>query len=243
VYGIVDCVPDAVVSEHTSLERFPDRRGNYAASKFEAEGCVREFMTTSSIPTVILRPGIIYGPGSTLYTGMIGFSFRSLYLVIGNGHFVLPLVYVDHVVDAILLSLEKDAAAGQILNVVDPEPVDKQSYMNQVIRRVDTNAWVVYLPYSLVYSLTWLQERLLGLMRRRPLLSCYRLTSSQRRVTYDCREIGRLLGWKPRFSATEAMNALVASVLVCRRKEGVNTPTGIRQAVTAPSHVDGSSDR
>jgi hypothetical protein len=81
-----------------------------------------------------------------------------------------------------------------------------------VIRRTQTGARVVYFPYALLYSITWLQERVFGLMKRRPVLSCYRLTSSQKSVRYDSSRIADRLGWKPNVSVADAMERLVRPV-------------------------------
>ena len=182
VYAIADYSSNALVPETASLERFPERRGSYSASKLQAEGYVTEWMKSSGVPTTILRPGTIYGPGGEMYTPMLGFSLGSIYIVIGTGSFILPFVYVDNLVDAIVLSLEKEGAADQIFNVVDPEDLNKRAYMDRVIRRVSPETRVVYLPYSILYGITWLQERACELMKRRPVLSCYRLASSQKSV-------------------------------------------------------------
>jgi len=213
VYGVADCPEHATVTENSPLERFPERRGAYAASKLKAERLVRDAMGPSAIPTVILRPGTIYGPGGAIFPPMMGFAVRSHYIVIGSGEFVLPLVYVDNLVDAVVMSIEKDEAVGCIFNVVDTERIDKRTYMDRVVRRIDDRARVTYVPYSLVYGMTWLQERTFKLIGRDPVLTCYRLTSSQKRVDYDSSFISTRLGWQPRVSVTDATDRVVASTL------------------------------
>jgi nucleoside-diphosphate-sugar epimerase len=211
VYGVSDYSSGALVPETASLERFPERRGNYSASRLTAEGYVAEFIKSGAAQTVILRPGTIYGPGGALYTPIMGFSIGSMYVVIGRGSLVVPLVYVENLVDAIALALEKEQAEGQVFNVVDPGRLTKRRYMDEVVRRVDPAAKVLYIPYSLIYAMTWLQERVFDLIKRRPVLSCYRLTSSQRSVVYDGSHIARRLGWRPNVSPETAMSALVTA--------------------------------
>lgn len=211
VYGVADYADDAVVSENASLERFPERRGAYSASKHQAEVEVAEFMRSSNVPTVILRPGTIYGPGGALYTPMMGFSKGSLFVVIGMGDFVLPVVYINNLVDAIVLALEKDEAVGQTFNVVDPERLTKRAYVDGLIRRIHRSARVVYFPYSILYAMTWLQERVFGLMKRAPVLTCYRLTSSQKSVIYDSSNLVNRLGWRAAVSPADAMGRLAAA--------------------------------
>jgi nucleoside-diphosphate-sugar epimerase len=211
VYDIATLQADAIVSEDASLERHPERRGIYSATKQQAERLMSEYMESDDVPVVILRPGTIYGPGGDVYTPMMGFAIGSLYIVIGTGKFVLPFVFVDNLVDAIAKCLDSPDAPGQIFNVVDSEKFNKRDYMNRVVRRIDPKARVLYVPYTMIYGLTWVQEVAFGLMKRRPVLSRYRLTASQKNVIYDNRKLVDRLGWKPVVSATDAIDALVRS--------------------------------
>jgi hypothetical protein len=56
-----------------------------------------------------------------------------------------------------------------------------------------------------------MQERAFALMKRRPVLSCYRLTSSQKSLLYDSSRLAGRLGWKAKVSLVEAMDRLVQS--------------------------------
>jgi nucleoside-diphosphate-sugar epimerase len=120
-------------------------------------------------------------------------------------------VYLDNLIDAVILAMEKEEATGEVFNVVDPERLTKRDYVNGVIRLVDPAAKVLYFPYSLLYAMTWLQERALDLMNRRPGLSCYRLISSQKSVIYDGSYISQRLGWRPNVSVATAMSGMVAA--------------------------------
>ena len=104
VYGVVDYRQGEVVTEESPLERFPERRGPYSHSKFKAEQLVARALENGTVPIVCLRPGTIYGPGGEIYTPMIGFALgRRVFAVIGDGSLVLPLVYVDNMVEAIIV--------------------------------------------------------------------------------------------------------------------------------------------
>ena len=212
VYGVADYKLNARVSETSSLERFPDRRGAYSAGKYHAEAFVRDYMTAGDVPVVVLRPGFVYGPGADLYPGMMGFAIRSTYIVIGNGGFVLPYVHVGNVAAAISQCLEQKEAEGEIFNVIDPETITKRQYIDRVIRRVDAHARVIYLPYSIFYGITWAQEMAFTLIGRHPALSRYRLASSQKNVLFDGSKIAARLGWKPTISLSEGLEHLVTGM-------------------------------
>jgi nucleoside-diphosphate-sugar epimerase len=236
VYGVAEHKGSAPISETSALEPYPDRRGSYSASKQEAEGLVTEFMKSSQVPVVILRPGAIYGSGGDLYTGMMGFAIGSTYVVLGMGGFQLPLVYVDNVADAIALCLGRTDANGEIFNVVDPEPITKRGYMNRVIRRADSHARVLYMPMACFYSLIWMQEVAFKMMKRRPVLTRYRVASSQKRVTFDGSKLGTKLGWRPAVALSAALDRLVGSRLTRPSVAQETQPvSGAKQPMPSPS--------
>jgi predicted dehydrogenase/nucleoside-diphosphate-sugar epimerase len=210
VYGVADYKTDQVVTEDSSLERFPAQRGEYSASKQQAESFVIEARDKKKVPVVILRPGTIYGPGGELFTPMMGFSlFRKAFIVIGNGKFELPLVYIDNLVDAIIKSMQTDKADGQILNVVDSERMNKKQYVKRLIKVLYPKAPVFYFPFSLLYAVTWAQEVLFRTLKRNPFLTRYRLISSQRNISYDSSKIVDTLAWQPRVSVDDAILNIV----------------------------------
>jgi nucleoside-diphosphate-sugar epimerase len=213
VYGVADYKTNQRVTEEAHLERFPGRRGDYSASKQAAEDLVRWAMDRKRFPVVVLRPGTIYGPGGDLFSPMMGLSLgRKLFVVFGMGSFVLPYVYIDNLVDAIIAALGSDPANNQILNIVDGHGLTKKDYLEKVIRRVYPGARIVHVPLALLYGATALQELLFGLLKRRPVLTRYRLLSSQRSVVYDSSKAREMLPWSPRVTAEEAADRIVRSM-------------------------------
>lgn len=85
----------------------------YARSKVEAEALVRQ---ASDLPSIILRPRGIYGPGDTaLLPRLLRAAKRPLPRFRG-GRARIDLTFVEDVVDAILLALDSKAM-GQTLNI------------------------------------------------------------------------------------------------------------------------------
>lgn len=198
VYGVTDYKQGEVITEEGILECFPTRRGAYSAAKLRAENLAIEAMKMGKFPVVILRPGTIYGPGGNVFTPMIGLSVKKkAFLVLGNGRMELPLVYIDHVVDAIVKSIQRDEANNEIFNVVDSEAIAKQTYVEKLIKRVYPQARIVYIPYSLVYALVLIQEVAFRLLRKEAFLTTYRLGSSQKTIRYDNTKIVKRLNWMP----------------------------------------------
>ncbi|MGH8544886.1 MAG: NAD-dependent epimerase/dehydratase family protein [Gammaproteobacteria bacterium] len=212
VYGVADYKTNQIVTEESGLERFPWQRGNYTASKQQAEALVTEAIGRVSFPIVILRPGTMYGPGGKIYTPMIGLSLANrLFFVFGNGQLELPLVYVDNVVDAILLAMGTSSADNKIFNVVDSERITKELYIQKLIRTLYPKAHFIYVPYQLLYCLTWLQENAFALLKRPPVLTTYRLISSQKQIRYDTSKIEVTIGWRSRVTFDQAVAEIASS--------------------------------
>lgn len=210
VYGINGLKKNRVVTEESPLERFPSKRGYYSAFKQQAEGLVAASMGNGGPPAVILRPGTIYGPGGDVFTPMMGFSlFRRAFVVIGMGGFELPIVHIDNVVEAIVKCVRMDEANNQIFNIVDDEKITKRRYMKELIRRLYPGAPVIYLPYPFLYSITLMQEALMKFLDKPPVLTRYRLASSQRKVRYDSGKAVKTLDWRPAAGFEQAAPAII----------------------------------
>lgn len=212
VYGVADYPDGMMITEDSSLERYPERRGFYSFGKIEGERLVLSAMLRRSFPIVCLRPGTILGPGGEIFTPMMGFFFGTkLFAIIGTGGFVLPLIYMDNLVEAIIRAIEEDDANWKIFNVVGPDSVTKKDYVERLLRRLYPKASFLYIPYGLILVAVLIQEYLFKLLGKAPFLTRYRLISSQKTVFYDSSRIMKELKYKPPFTMEEAIEAVIAS--------------------------------
>lgn len=212
VYEVAGYPENQVVTEEAQLERFPLRRGHYSASKLQAEALVTEAMNLGKFSVVVLRPGALYGPGAEVYTRMMGVSYAEyIFVVFGDGKSELPLVHVENAVDAIVESIDNASADNQVFNVVDQEPVTKRMYMERVIKPLYPNATVIYCPMPLLFALTWLQEKLLLIFGKQPLLTVYRLAASQKNINYSTSKIEHALGWRSRVRFQQGAGQLISN--------------------------------
>lgn len=93
----------------------------YRSSKARAEKLVRQFSRNHRLPVVVFRPPIIYGPFGSYWTARIIQEITAGAILVNKGSGSANLIYVDNLVDAILLAMESDAADGEIFNVVDDD--------------------------------------------------------------------------------------------------------------------------
>jgi len=103
-----------------------ERLTGYGLAKFEAE----RLATRAALPVVILRPGIVYGPGSTQWSGRIARLLRARRLGdLGRaGDGLCNLVYVDDVASAIVRALRTPNLDGRVFNLSLPSPPTWNDY-------------------------------------------------------------------------------------------------------------------
>lgn len=105
----------------TSLGAVGEARWTYAVSKLATEHLAHTYQQEHGLPALSIRPFNIYGPGQVGEGAMHRFIVRALRaedLEIHNeGSQIRAWCYVDDIVEAILLCLEKPEAVGQAFNI------------------------------------------------------------------------------------------------------------------------------
>jgi nucleoside-diphosphate-sugar epimerase len=97
----------------------------YGRSKQEGERLVRE----SGLPTVIVRPSHVYGPGGWYLEELVArLRQPGRFAVIGRGENMWDVVHIEDVVSALALTVER-ARAGSMYHVVDDLPVTYRDFM------------------------------------------------------------------------------------------------------------------
>lgn len=148
-----------VVYEH-ELVLGQDFKNHYESTKFQAEVWVREEM--DRVPTTIYRPAIVVGDSRTGETQKFDGPYYMLRLValsqergmpipqFGKSSAPFNVVPVDFVVEALLAGAADDAAVGETLHLVDPEPVTAADVLTLLAREYAAKGPSYRLPPKLV---------------------------------------------------------------------------------------------
>ena len=206
VYPVTQFAPNDVVTEDAGLEPHPERRGRYTQSKVEAEKVILSFREQWDLPIVILRPGTIYGPRGKVFFPRIGYALRNqVFVVLGRGRNILPLAYIDNVIDALCLAGSRERAPGHIYNVVDDELLTQREYLDELTRAARLSAVTLRVPWTLVSLLALALEAGATVTKRGPIFARYRLIASTRGLRYDTSRAKEHLGWKPNVPLLEGL--------------------------------------
>ena len=185
------------VTEKSKLEPYPERRGLYTQTKLTAENEVLAAIGDKGLPAVVVRPGQIFGPGAERVSpaGSIGMGGR--WTVVGNGKHLLPLVYVDDVVDGLIAAATRPDAVGQLVQLVDPTPITQREFV-AIAQKGIPSLKAGRVPRWFMMTAARGIEFLGGILKREMPLSRYRVASLKPPYPFDQTEAQRVLGWTPR---------------------------------------------
>jgi nucleoside-diphosphate-sugar epimerase len=193
--------PDGVDEHH------PVRTdGNpYVDTKVASEQVVLQAHAAGEVPVTVLRPGDVYGPGSRPWTILPVEA-------ISAGRFVLPAlgrgifspVYVDNLIDGILLAASSARAAGQVYTLSDGVPVSCREFFGHYHRMLGRRG-PVCLPTPVALALAAgaaTAGRLTGTVTEANAATVRYFT---RTGTYSIAKAQRELGFVPAVDLTEGM--------------------------------------
>src|SRR5262249_8760800 len=165
-----------------------------------------------SAPITVIRPATIYGPGGKNGLVRVGARVGKLNVVFGSGQNLLPLVYVDNVVDALVLAARRAEAMGRASHVVDAGRFPQRPFLAWMGSAVVGGAGAtIYLPLPAVRLLAAgadLAKAALRGGRRSPQGLYSRIARSLQSVQYDTARAKAELGWKPRVDFDEALRRM-----------------------------------
>jgi len=159
VYGITP-------ADHTDESRRLRPTGDpYADSKIDAEREVVRYSRSHGLPCVILRPAIVYGPRSKVWSLGICLALKARHpLVVGSGDGICNSLYVDNLIDAMLLAGWIDRAVGESFILTDGSPFTWREFIGYYARMMGIES-PPGCPESLAYPVAYLFQPLFLLER------------------------------------------------------------------------------
>ena len=188
-------------------ETVPPRRTGrvYHDSKVAAEALVFAAWRQHGLPVVIPRPSQVYGPGSPQFTVRVLKSVQAgkVILVDGGKHHFKP-VYIDNLIDALVLCAQQEAAVGEALNIVDGGPVLWREFFLAYGRMVGIESFPS-IPYPVAYAYALFKEAQSRLTGQRSSINREVVKTFRSHNSFSNAKAQRLLGWKPAIDFAEGM--------------------------------------
>lgn len=191
------------ITEDSPFDSEASARGGYSRSKLAADRLALHEARLGA-PVVVLRPGLLYGPGRNPPVARQSIPVGGFRLLLARRDYPLPLTHVDNVADAVVAALKASGVDGQAFTIVD-DNVAQQRY-TELYLAVSGQRWrPVYLPVNLVARAAKLAEKLLGLARRRSPITQHQVRRATDAAYFDTTRAHAQLGWTPRVTLEEGV--------------------------------------
>jgi nucleoside-diphosphate-sugar epimerase len=207
VYETANLKRGELLTEETPVEsHHTERNDAYSYTKVKQEQLFWKFATEHAIPLVVIRPGVIFGPGGAELSPRVGFMFNHVVFHLGDSN-IIPLTYVDNCAEAIVLAATKPGIENEIFNIVDDELPTSSEFL-RMYKAAKENVRSVTVPYFV----TQLFSRILKWYARHSseqipaFLTPHRVASVWKHVSFDNAKSKRLLGWSPVVPTSDALN-------------------------------------
>lgn len=205
-----------VLDETCPIEDQPQRRGDaYCFAKVRQDQLITEYAAARQVPYVLVRPGVVYGPGKDAITGRVGLGTFGVFLHFGGSNRI-PFTFVENCADAVALAGLRSGVDNQIINIVDDDLPSSRHFLRSYKRNV-RRFRSVYLPGFASFLFCWAWEAYSRWSRGQLPPVYNRLTwhAYWKSTRYTNAKAKQLLGWQPRVSTADGMSRFFAA---CRAR-------------------------
>ena len=205
VYGVAQLPKNAIVDENAPLEPHPEQRDVYSHAKLRQEELAWRYRQEHGLNMVVLRPGVIYGPGGGPMSARVGIQLPGVYLYLG-GNNLLPLSYVDNCAEACAIAAERDDLDGQVYNVHDDDLPTAREFLRDFQRNVRPLR-IAPVPFPFLKLGSHLVERYHAYSKGQlpAIFTPYKTDSSWKPQRYDNSKLKKL-GWRQLVSTSQGMD-------------------------------------
>ncbi len=138
--------------DSTTLGAVGEARWTYAVAKLATEHLAMNYHKEFGLPTMSIRPFNVYGPRQVGEGAVHHFIRRALagetLTVHNDGAQIRAWCYIDDIIDAIMLALEKDEAIGHSFNIGNPRStVTIYNLAREIVRLSSSGARIEFVDW------------------------------------------------------------------------------------------------
>ena len=162
-------LPDQPVDENTPCKPLT----YYGKSKLAGERIARQF--SSSLPLVILRPPIVYGPREVNFFAFIDAIAKGWNLQLGHKNRVLSLIYITDLVQAMLRAAVCPSSENDVYFITDGNFYHWEDVVETASKILNVRPRSIRIPDGLLAVVGFLLEFISIYQKKPPLLDSQRI--------------------------------------------------------------------
>jgi len=211
VYATQTLRSGGVLDERCPIDRQPHLRDAYTYSKVAQEQVCWEAHNERGLPLVVVRPGVLYGPGRPLLTPRVGLTVGGVLIQMG-GRQQVPYCFVGSCAHAVAIAVDAPSIDNMAFNIVDDNlPCgDEVLRLHQAhiasIRRIKVPHWAIG---RFARACEWCSTHSSGMFP--PVLTPYKAAALWKRVRFSNELAKTRLAWRPTVAFDEGVLRTVAA--------------------------------
>ena len=186
---------------------------NYNYTKILAEQLAVKLAREEKFPITILRPPYIYGPRDRQFLPRVVQSLeKGIFKYIGDGNRPFTLVYVENLVEALMLTARQTKpACGEIYMITDGESITRREMIGIICDEFGFKKPTAQVPPAIAYALCPIFEGISKLSKSKnpPLINRFRIKFMHTHLTFNIAKARKELGYNPKISTKEALKKSV----------------------------------
>jgi nucleoside-diphosphate-sugar epimerase len=192
--GVHGGIKNAPANEETPYGPGDD----YQHSKAEGERVALQYMAAGRLPVVVFRPAGIYGPHDLRFLKLFRAVKKRRFIMLGSGNITYHLVYIDDLVDGILLCGTKENSVGHVYILAGDAPVTLNDFVDTIAEAFGVRPPRLRFPVAPVYLAGFLCELLCRPFGVNPPLYRRRVDFFRKNRAFDSSKAKRELGFEPK---------------------------------------------
>ena len=210
--GVQRFVHCSSVGVHGAIEGPPGTEGSafdpgdsYQRTKAEAEKLASDFGTEHGLPIVIFRPAGIYGPDDTRFLKLFKSVKSGVFRMIGSGEVLYQMIYVEDLVDGVLLCGTSEKAPGEVFILTGDRPHTLNTIAQTIAKTQGVELSSFRIPATPVYVAGALCELVCRPLGINPPLYRRRVDFFRKSRAFSIEKAQKVLGFSPKVDLAEGL--------------------------------------
>lgn len=176
----------------------------YGETKLEGEKLVLSYK--DKLPVVIIRISETYGPGDRRLLKLFKSIKKKMFFIIGNGRNIHHLIYVEDLIDGMLLASETDDAPGKVFVIAGKESLTTAGMVDVIAEKLGTKVPGIKAPLFLFLFAATIMEMLFRPLGIQPPLHRRRMDFFRKSFSFSQERSLKYLNFIPKTNFSEGVS-------------------------------------
>ncbi|MGK7344950.1 MAG: NAD-dependent epimerase/dehydratase family protein [Candidatus Nitrospinota bacterium M3_3B_026] len=182
----------------------------YQVTKAEGEKMALEANAKGGLDVTVVRPAAVYGPGDRRMLKLFRLIANGRFRMIGSGETLIHPVYVDDLVDGMILAYESPKSAGRVYILAGDRYITLNEWVSIIASAAGVKASPVHIPYPPVMIAAAAMEFISKPFGIEPPLFRRRVDFFVKNRAFSIERARRELGYEPKVSLEEGAGRALA---------------------------------